>query len=343
MAEAKAWRVEALAAVNAGTLRAPKPTTVEQAAAAWLAGARAGLVRNRSGDTYKPSAIRSYEKNLRLRVLPRFGLLKLGEVRVLDVQDYVDRMLADGLAPATIDCAVNPLRAIYRQAVQRGEVSVNPTRGISLPANRRRRERFASPEEAEKLLAALPSDARPLWATAIYAGLRRGELRALLWESVDLAAGLIRVERSWDDEEGEIDAKTDAGNRKTPIPAVLRDYLDQLERREGFVFGVDGEPFNPRVVSRIADNAWRDAGLKRITLHGCRHTYASFMIASGVNAHALMTFMGHANIQITHDKYGHLMPGSENEAAALLDSFLERQGAEQARAAGGKAFAVPGA
>jgi integrase len=48
------------------------------------------------------------------------------------------------------------------------------------------------------------------------------------------------------------------------------------------------------------------------------------MIAAGVNAKALSTYMGHANISITLDRYGHLMPGSENKAAELLDAYLKR-------------------
>ena len=47
------------------------------------------------------------------------------------------------------------------------------------------------------------------------------------------------------------------------------------------------------------------------------------MIAAGVNAKALSTYMGHANISITLDRYGHLMPGTEEEAAGLLDAYLE--------------------
>ena len=73
----------------------------------------------------------------------------------------------------------------------------------------------------------------------------------------------------------------------------------------------------------------RDAALKakveQPTLHGCRHGYASAMIAAGVNVKALSTFMGHANIRITLDQYGHLLPGAEDEAAGLLDAFLARQ------------------
>ena len=65
--------------------------------------------------------------------------------------------------------------------------------------------------------------------------------------------------------------------------------------------------------------------LERITPHACRHTFASLMIAAGVNAKALSTFMGHTNISITLDRYGHLMPGSEAEAADLLDAYLRAQ------------------
>ena len=70
--------------------------------------------------------------------------------------------------------------------------------------------------------------------------------------------------------------------------------------------------------------AWRRADLKTITLHDARHTFASLMIAAGVNARALCSYMGHASVTITFDRYGHLMPGNEDEAATLLDAYLER-------------------
>ena len=63
------------------------------------------------------------------------------------------------------------------------------------------------------------------------------------------------------------------------------------------------------------------------------------MIAAGVNAKALQAFMGHSSITTTLDTYGHLMPGSEDEAATLLDAYLDAQqerAEEAARAAGGE-------
>lgn len=80
-----------------------------------------------------------------------------------------------------------------------------------------------------------------------------------------------------------------------------------------------------RNIIRQADKAWTKAKLGRIALHECRHTYASLSIAAGINAKALSTYMGHADISITLDRYGHLLPGNESEAAGLLDAYLERE------------------
>ncbi len=330
LAEARAWRSEAQTAIRRGTLRAPNQVTLREAADAWLEGARAGSIRNRSGDRYKPSVIRGYETSLRLRVLPDLGRRKFSEIRRRDVQDLADRLLAQGLDPSTIRNTLMPLRAIFRRALARGDIAVNPTRGLELPAVRGRRDRIVSPDEADALLAALPERDRALWATALYAGLRRGELQALGWEDVDLANGVIRVERAWDVQEGPIEPKSRAARRKVPISAILRDYLVAHRHGRpgvlGHVFGrPDGKAFDGPTVDGRAKAAWRRAGLEPITLHQARHTFASLMIAANVNAKALATYMGHASVTITLDRYGHLMPGNENEAAALLDAYLARE------------------
>ena len=293
--------------------------TLREAAEAWLAGARDGSIRNRSGDRYKPSVVRGYETSLRLRVLPDLGGRKLSEIRRSDLQDFADRLLGDGVDPSTIRNTLMPLRAIFRRAVARGDVALNPTSGLELPAVRGRRDRIASPEEAAELLEALPERDRALWATALYGGLRRGELQALRWEDVDLAKGVIRVERAWDVREGEIEPKSRAGRRTVPIAAVLRDHLVEHKQRSpdkaSSSAGRTGRRSTARPSTSGRRSAWRAAGLEPITLHEARHTFASLMIAAGVNAKALATYMGHASVTITYDRYGHLMPGNEDEAA----------------------------
>ena len=329
MSAARAWRSDASTAVRKGTLRTPTTITVQEAWEAWLAGAEDGTIRTRSGDAYKPSAIHGYEQVMNARVLHDFGARRLSELSRLDLQDFADRMLADGRDPSTIRNTLMPLRAIYRRAVARGEVAVNPTAGLELPAVRGSRDRIVSPEEAAKLLAALPEEDRPLWATALYAGLRRGELLALRFEDIDFAAGVMRVERSFDPVARKFVApKSRAGIRTVPIPTVLREYIAaqrlRAGRTTGLAFGADSEtPFNYLRTTRRAQKVWRGAGLEPVGLHEARHTFASLMIAAGVNAKSLSTYMGHSSITVTLDRYGHLFPGNEEQSAALLDVFLE--------------------
>jgi integrase len=305
-------------------LRASDGRTLAAVAAEWLAGARTGMIRNRSGDPFKPSAVRAYETHLRLRVLPALGTAKFGAVRRVELQDLVDRLHASGLSASATQCSILPLRAMYRRALARGEVSINPTIGLEIPAARGRRDRIVAPAGARALLEALKRD-QALWATALYAGLRRGELQALRWDDVDLdGAGVIHVKRGWDQFAGEIAPKSAKGRRTVPIAGVLRGYLTDhwLGGGVGYLVFGNGRPFDPRGVSDRAKAAWKAAGLESITLHECRHTCASYFIASGVNAKSLSTYMGHADIATTYDLYGHLMPGNEAEAAALLDAYL---------------------
>ncbi len=305
LAEARAWRQETQVALRRRTVRAPTRTALAEPAADWFSGAQAGVVRTRSGEPYKPSALRSYEQALRSKLLPELGEKRLSALERNDVQDLVDRLVAAGRAPSTVANAVLPLRAIYRRCVERSEVAVNPTEGLRLPAVRGGRDRIARPQDAEALLDALPAEDRALWASALYAGLRRGELQGLRWSDVDFERGVIRVERGWDRVAGPIAPKSRTGRRRVPLSATLRRHLaehrlSQGRGGDGLCFGLRPErAFCPAAVSARARAAWQRAGLEANSLHECRHTYAAFMVAAGVNAKALQTYLGHSSITVT--------------------------------------------
>jgi integrase len=343
--EARDWRRDHGHALARGTVLAARAITFREASTQFLDGARDGTIRNRSGDHFKPSTIRGYEEAVRIRLLPAVGAHKLPDIRRSDLQRLIGRWLSEGQDPSTIRNTINAARVIYRHAVACELVAVNPTHELSLPAVRGKRERIATPTEATQLLAALPDSDRALWATFLYAGLRRGEARALRWSDVDLPGRIIYVERSWDAKEGEIDPKSHAGRRRVPITQALAKHLAEHKlrtRTQTLVFGrTDDTPFNPRAIQNRALRAWgwrhtdnpNSTGPARIwqptanaltpiTPHEGRHTYASLMIAAGVNAKTLSTYMGHANISITLDRYGHLFPGAEHQAAAMLDAYL---------------------
>ncbi len=337
-AAARAWRQDKLGAVKRGELRAPTATTVRQAAEAFLAGARDGSIPTASGGRYKPATLRGYRVGIDKRLLPALGDMRLSEVQRRDVQDLADRLTAEGLSASTAQNTLDPLRVIYRRAIRRDEgVTIDPTEGLELRRPDGRRERIADPAEAAALIAAMADGDRALWACAFYAGLRRGELRALRWSDVDLSARVIRVSRGWDAIEGEQKVKSTAGNRRVPILDPLAVELIAHKQRtwgDGFVFGMTAtRPFALESQRRRSLAAWEAENERRlerdpksdllepITLHEARHTCASLLIAAGVNAKAL-SVMGHSTIAMTFDTYGHLMPGGLDEAAATTNAYL---------------------
>ncbi len=345
-AAARTWRQDALIAVRRGAMKAGRVPTVREAWTEWIAGAEAGVVLTRSKERYKPSTVRGYRQAMRDVILPDLGPMRLDELRRSDLQRLVERQRKKGKGASTVRNTLLPVRAIYRRAMHLEDVSVNPTLGLELPASRGRRERVAAPAEAAELLAALPELDRALWATAMFAGLRLGELQALTWRQVDLDAGVLNVRNSWDRKAGLILPKTRAGWRTVPIAQALRRELRaqvfRSGRRTGLVFGrTDEQPFSHSGVQDRADRVWKKAGLTRITYHECRHTFASLLIAAGLSAQRnpmaiakeLSQFVGHASVTQTLDRYGHLFPGSESEAASALDAYLERAqaGGQQGR------------
>jgi integrase len=333
LTEAKAWRAEHVTKKNRGTLIQPSRETFKQVADAWLAASAA---------EYKPSTLRGYESDLRTYVNPAFGAHKLADIRRGDWQRFVDDLQAKNLSPSKVRNIVNVARVVYRYALDRELVEINPTLGLKLRGKPGKRMRTLTRAQAEELLAAIPDNPdRSLWACAMFSGLRRGELRGLRWSDIDLTTvpGFIHVRRGWDDLVGEIQPKSEAGLRDVPILPVLRPYLvewklESAASPDGFVFGKGDRPFVPWSVRERAMNAWAAANEKRaeqelellqpIGLHECRHAYASLMLAGGVETKKVSTYMGHSSITITADLYGHLIPGEEAEDAARVDAWMTR-------------------
>ena len=320
---AKRWRQDAIVAIRNGSMTTDRGPTLGEALDRWIVALP--REQTRSGDPYKPGTIRDYERTIRrYGVRSALGHLRVREITTADVQRWIDKLVQDAyLAPATIDSAITPLKAFYRRAQVRGEARINPFVGVMKPAVRCEVKKVATAVQAAAMIDALHGRDRDLWAVAFYSGLRRGELIGLRREDIDLAKGVIHVRRGWDMLEGEVEPKSRKGKRTVPIPAALRDHLDELllQVGDGLLFGTPS--WIAKTNERVR-NPWSIAGLPALTLHEARHTYASLMIAAGVNAKTLSTFMGHATIAVTLDLYGKLFPGSEDEAAALLDSYLAR-------------------
>jgi integrase len=325
------WRAQALrelaAEISTGTPPAGTTPTLSEAWADWYAGAKSGAIANRNGERYKARALESYERAWRLHLKPDFGGKRIGAVSRRELQKWTDEKAKAGMPRSSLNNALDPLRVLFRFALRRSIITVNPTADLELPAGADDEMRFATKAEAERFIAALPAEDKALWASAFYAGLRRGELQALRWSNVDLGEpAAFTVLRAWST--GEDTPKSKAGVRRVPIVPSLKALLEAQKERTGrggndLVFGrTASDPFVASTARARALKAWKDLPLEPITLHQCRHTAASLMIAAGANAKALSVVMGHASIEITFNRYGHLMPGSEDHVGQLLAQHL---------------------
>jgi integrase len=327
LADARGWHTRTKRALlNSGT--APRSSlTVEQTASTWLHRITAGTIPNRSGLPYKPSVARSYETSLRLHIYPLIGGKNVATLKRVEVQEVVDQLRLTCSA-STVKNALNPLRAMFRWLVTREIVEADPTDGLEeLPQGTRTRSRIAKPDEAARLIDALPSEYQPIWATAFYSGLRLGELRALRVSDVDLQRGLISVNASWDVKAGFVAPKSEKSIRKVPIPAVLqahlRNHLEQRASESELIFGTaPGTPFKSEGVRRESYSIWKKADLDRIGFHEARHTYASILIDAGLNPKKVQVYMGHSSISTTLNIYAHLFDGNEEESVKIIDNFL---------------------
>jgi integrase len=182
------------------------------------------------------------------------------------------------------------------------------------------------------LIDAVPETDRPIWALAFWAGLRRGEIRALRWSSVDLDAGMLNVEATWDDRVGPVPPKSHAGRRRVPLIAPLKKLLVEHRLRtsgDELVFGQGGSPFDPEGLHRRARAACSAREIPFASLHGARHTFATTAIESGMHLKTLSVLLGHSSIATTGDIYAHVLERGEDDARALLEARLQDVGTSE--------------
>jgi integrase len=292
---------------------------------------------------WRPNTRVDYQWQLSNHLLPYFAHHRLSQVTIAEVDRYKAAKVREGvLSPTSINKTITRLAQILEVAVEYRLIDSNPAKG------KRRRVKGSRPtpvwlDGAEHIAALLDAageldrDARrdrrhiprrAMLATLVLAGLRIGELLGLRWRDVDLTAGRIIVRAS----------KTDAGVRTVDMLPALRDELLSLKaatRRpdaNALVFGTRAahtqSPSNVRnrvlapAVKR-ANERLGEAGEiplpERLTPHKLRHTFASLLVALGVDPGSVMDQLGHTDPTFTLRVYRHGMRRDEASKRALRE------------------------
>jgi integrase len=279
----------------------------------------------------------SYERLLRLHVVPAIGYLKLKVLSPPHIRRLYGEKLDAGLSPRTVQYAHVVLQRALKAAVNDGLIPRNPCEAVDPPQVLREEIRPLARDQVRALLGAAAGDRlEALYVVAVHCGLRQGELLGLKWEDVDLEARTLPVRRTLS--KGEFAApKTAKGRRSvsltpTAVEALKRHSERQakemvkagtLYRDRGLVFAsLVGTPLSRHNLTRSFKALLGRAGLPRaVRFHDLRHTCATLLLGKGFNGKFVQELLGHAAIAVTLDTYSHVLPGMADHTGAMEDAL----------------------
>jgi integrase len=275
----------------------------------------------------QPWTRKSYRGALDRILIPRFGSMKVAAITTEHVATLILALEAEGLSSSTIENYLLPLSGTLGFAVQRRLITANPCSLLSRDDRPRRSERkqdhiwnddeIAALIEAAEYVARQPEaryDYSPLIRTAIFTGLRLGELLGLRWEDLDLHDGALHVRQQYTRLGEYGPPKTKAAIRRVPLSEEMKTYLAAQKLRSPHskdgdpVFASrNGKPLGHRNATRRGfEAAAKHAGIDGVSFHSMRHAFASRMIHREISSTVLAVLMGHESSAITERTYIHL-------------------------------------
>lgn len=307
--------------INSGDFCEIDPTRFSELAERWL--------RNYALPNLKPSTYAVYEHHIRKHICPAIGTKLVHKISALDVQSFIASLSAEhGLSEKTCLNVFTLLRAMFKQAKLWGFVRKDSTEGLKRPRVQQREMDFLDGEELRVFLENSSGYYRLLFTMAAMTGLRQGELLGLQWGDINWKTSELVVRRTL--YQGKLGSpKTKGSIRRVSIsPMLLEGLREHYESVTGdgdaFVFQTpSGTAVNAKnLVRREFNPALKRAGLRRVTYHSLRHTFASLLIEQGENVKYIQQQLGHSSAKMTLDLYGHLMPGTRIDAGLRLDKTV---------------------
>lgn len=284
------------------------------------------------------------------QILPYFDAsgVKLQKVTKGILQAYVDEKLAHGrkdgkggLSPRTLRLHKNILYQALNEAVKDELLPSNPCQFVILPRMERYQSHYYTAQQLQTLFEAIQDD--PLYPlikiTALY-GLRRSELLGLQWDSVDFDGNKLMIQHTVSKVTKAVakdKTKNASSFRSFPLTeeasrifkeakakeAENRRLFGKAYQKNNYVFKWDdGHPYSPDYISQRFSDLLANHGLPHIRFHELRHSCASLLLNAGFTLKDVQEWMGHADIKMTANIYGHLDVARKQGMAAQLSGSL---------------------
>jgi integrase len=272
-------------------------------------------------------------------IVEDFGHIWLQKLTPEHVRRFYTKKGNDGLSSKTIHSIHGVLHLALENAVRWNYVPRNVCDLVKPPRIVSREVIPLTLEQAHTLLESVRLHRLEVLLTmAVVTGMRRGELLALRWSTLDFECQTLLVLRTVDyiSKYGyvETEPKTAAGKRLVSLPSFLIDMLKQhrfqqaelqlklgeeWENRDLVFPDLHGGYFNPNYLLKIFKKILQDAGIPHMHFHDLRHSAATILLSMGVNMKVVQELLGHSDISITLGRYSHLLPSMQKEVMEKWD------------------------
>jgi len=295
-----------------------------------------------------PRTAESYQSEVRRHLIPALGAIPLTQLHPQHLQNYYSQALTSGraderggLSARTVQYHHRILSEALGHAVKMELLARNVAEAADPPRPEHKSMATLVPEDIPQFLeAAQETPYYVLFYTALYTGMRLGELLGSRWCDVDLDMASLSVAQALYKRSGVckmVEPKSSRSRRRIALSPslalLLRQYKAEQQSQKilagkpladsDLVFShSDGSPLDPGVVSHTFVKVLGKAGLPHIRFHALRHTHATLLLKAGVHPKIVSERLGHANIVITLDTYSHVLPGLQERAAEHFDKML---------------------
>lgn len=247
---------------------------------------------------------------LRVKAMVRaWGGLKLDQITTVHVEHFLAKLL-DGRKGTTVNRYTTALSGLFSRAVRHGFLTANPVQGITRHPEPSGRVIYLTPATERAVLAALNPDHHALFQVSLHTGMRWSEQVRLTWKAVDFLTGSITIEVS-----------KSGKSRVVPMNSVVREILTELatvrrrlgDSRERVFADAPPRPdyFYPAAIERakgLLARAGQDVGsMEGQSWHALRHTFASRLVAAGVDLRSVQALGGWASLVMVQ-RYSHMSP-----------------------------------
>ena len=335
---------ELTAALDAGTYIAPNKTTVGQWLDTWQAEYLGAV---------KLSTVSSYQATIKNHIKPGLGAIKLESLTTQDIQEFYNSRLKgdekrEPLSPKTVKNIHSVLHKALHQAMLNGLIRNNPSDACVLPKAIKKKVKPLNEEQIAALLKALKGHKyENLILTALFTGLREGEVCGLQWDCVNLESGAILVDKQLQnirksvrgDRDKYVLVPTKNGKERTITAApFVMDLLWKTKQAQdanrkdfGSDFIENGLVFTDEIGNRVTPQALYRAfklvvtelNMKDVRFHDLRHSYAVVSLKSGDDVKTVQENLGHATASFTLDTYGHVTEKMKKDSADRMQAFIK--------------------